>query len=162
MQVKVGFTKFQEVELLQQMEEAAFEINKKYFKDGILPGPPEEEKMKHTWRACFDDPAFELVSIYDDEELIGGARVKRFGYFNAEMELFFISPEYQGKGIGAEAFISVENLFPEVRLWCFVTPTQVVRNAAFYVNKCGYAIVEIAEYDDETDSGMYVFEKVKY
>ena len=162
MRIWVDKTKPEELDILQAMEEESFKINEKYFEGGVLPELSEDDQEKHSWKARFADPAYELFSIYDGERLIGGARAKPFGYFNAEMELFFICPEYQGKGIAAEAFIKAENMLPEVRFWCFVTPTQVTRNAAFYVNKCGYAIVEVVEYDDQTDNGMFVFEKIKY
>lgn len=162
MKIWVDKTKPEELDILQHMESEAFKINEKYFEGGVLPGPPEGEKESHTWRACYEKRDFQLASVYDGENLIGGARMRYLSDITAEMELFFICPEYQDKGIGAEAFLKVENMFPEIRIWCLLTPTEVVRNAAFYINKCGYKIVEVVAYDLKTEHGMYVFEKIKY
>ena len=40
-----------------------------------------------------------------------------------------------------------------------ITPSNVVRNVVFYVNKCGYRVVKVVGYDRETNMGDYVFEK---
>ena len=72
-----------------------------------------------------------------------------------------MSPKCQGKGLGQKALKMVEDTFPETKIWRLVTPTQVLRNAVFYVNKCGYSIVQVDEYDKNKECGMFVFEKRK-
>lgn len=47
------------------------------------------------------------------------------------------------------------------QIWRLETPTQVLRNSVFYVNKCGYKIVRVAEFDKQKEHGMSVFEKRK-
>ena len=53
----------------------------------------------------------------------------------------------------------IEENYPEVKTWRLVTPTQVLRNAVFYINKCGYSIVRVDDWDKEKECGMFVFEK---
>ena len=76
-----------------------------------------------------------------------------------EVLLFFIAPKMQGKNLGQRALKMVENMYPETRIWRLGTPTQVLRNSVFYINKCGYSIVRVDEWDKEKECGMFVFEK---
>lgn len=59
-----------------------------------------------------------------------------------ELGLLFVLPRYHGKGIGQAAWYAVERLHPEVRLWETFTPYFETRNIHFYVNCCGFRIVE--------------------
>ena len=93
---------------------------------------------------------------------------------HGELELLFIRPGLHGKGIGYAAWQAVEELHPEIDIWETVTPYFEKRNIHFYVNRCGFHIVEFYnshhpdphEYDDtdrkqDYDSdGMFRFEKV--
>ena len=89
----------------------------------------------------------------------GGAVVKDILTDKKEIVLFFISPQIQGKGYGQRALKMIEDSYPEVKIWRLVTPTQVLRNAVFYITKCGYSIVGVNEWDKEKECGMFVFEK---
>ena len=55
----------------------------------------------------------------------------------------------------------VEDTFPGTKVWRLVTPTQVLCNSVFYVNKCGYKIVRVEDFDKRTEHGVFVFEKRK-
>ena len=39
-----------------------------------------------------------------------------------------------------------------------LTERQVLRNSVFYINKCGYSIVRVNEWDKDEECGMFVFE----
>lgn len=58
------------------------------------------------------------------------------------LELFFISPEYHSLGIGTAAWRAAEKRYPDTKVWETVTPYFEERNIHFYVNKCGFHIVE--------------------
>lgn len=97
---------------------------------------------------------------------VGGLVLRTDGE-RGELELLFTLPEVHGRGIGQAAWRAVEALHPEVRLWETVTPYFEKRNIHFYVNKCGFRIVEFfcARHPD-TDHGpdgdgseMFRFEK---
>ena len=83
---------------------------------------------------------------------------------------------YSSRGIGQAAWREVERLYPETRVWETCTPYFETRNIHFYVNKCGFHIVEFfnphhpeprgpeagEENDFEGDGGgdgMFRFEK---
>lgn len=53
----------------------------------------------------------------------------------------------------------VEDYFPDTRVFRLITPSQVIRNTVFYVNKCGYRIVKVVDFDKEANTADYVFEK---
>ena len=58
------------------------------------------------------------------------------------LDLLFVSPEAHSRGIGQAAWREVERLYPETRVWETCTPYFETRNIHFYVNKCGFHVVE--------------------
>lgn len=50
--------------------------------------------------------------------------------------------EEYGRGIGFAAWQAVEATFPQVKVWQTITPYYDQRNIHFYVNRCGFRIVE--------------------
>ena len=102
---------------------------------------------------------FIVLAIYDGDTFVGGAIVEEKGDFEKNLSIFFLIVEYQSKGIGKIALDMVETYFPDARVFRLITPSQVVRNTVFYVNKCGYRIVKVVDFDKETNTADYVFEK---
>ena len=74
-------------------------------------------------------------------EKVGGV-VLKVTETRGELELLFVSPHTHSKGVGYAAWRAVERLHPEVKLWETVTPYFEKRNIHFYVNRCGFQIVE--------------------
>ena len=97
----------------------------------------------------------EAYRILLGKKKVGGV-VLRVDGDHGDLELLFVSPKAHSKGIGYAAWCAVERLHPEVRVWETVTPYFEKRNIYFYVNKCGFHIVEFLREDD----GMFRFEKV--
>lgn len=83
----------------------------------------------------------EAYRIVLDGAIVGGAVIKIEGD-HGELELLFVSPHAHSKGIGQAAWRAIERLHPEVRVWGLVTPYFETRNIHFYVNRCGFHIVE--------------------
>ena len=91
------------------------------------------------------------------------------------LDLLFVSPQAHSKGIGTAAWKEVERLYPETKVWETCTPYFETRNIHFYVNKCGFHIVEFfsSHHPDPNDpefsegcggeendgGGMFRFEK---
>ena len=114
----------------------------------------------------------EAWRIWLDGEKVGGV-VLRVEGDRGDLDLLFVSPKAHSKGIGYAAWCAVEKLHPEVRVWETVTPYFEKRNIHFYVNRCGFHIVEFfnshhpdpndPEAADQTDEqfpdGMFRFEK---
>ena len=105
-------------------------------------------------------------------EPVGGVVIRTEGE-HGHLDLFFVSPKSHNKGIGYAAWIAVERLHPEVTVWETVTPYFETRNIHFYVNRCGFHIVEFynsrhpdpndpeatEQADDQFSEGMFRFEK---
>ena len=114
--------------------------------------------------------------IREDGRIVGGLVLKiNEKTQHNELELLFVDPEVHSKGIGRAAWEQVERLYPETRVWETCTPYFETRNIHFYVNKCGFHIVEFfnshhpdprdPETGEENDyagaetDGMFRFEK---
>ena len=113
----------------------------------------------------------EAYRILCDGEPAGGIVVKTEGN-RGDLELLFVSPKVHSKGIGYSAWCEMEKLHPEVTVWETVTPYFETRNIHFYVNRCGFHIVEFfnshhpdpndpdsGNIDDQLHEGMFRFEK---
>ena len=114
----------------------------------------------------------EAYRIISDGKPAGGIVVKVDGT-RGDLELLFVSPKVHSKGIGYSAWREMEKLHPEVKIWETVTPYFEKRNIHFYVNRCGFHIVEffnshhpdpndpdIGEIvDEQFPDGMFRFEK---
>ena len=88
-----------------------------------------------------------------------------------ELELLFVDPDVHSKGIGYAAWCAVEKKYPQVKVWETCTPYFEKRNIHFYINRCGFHIVEFfhAKHPDshvpesggdDSFDGMFRFEKV--
>lgn len=115
----------------------------------------------------------EAYCIVVDDEKVGGVVIKVEGE-KGDLELLFVSPSAHSKGIGYAAWCEVERLHPEIKVWETVTPYFEQRNIHFYVNRCGFHIVEFfnkyhpdpddpemrtEEPDEQFPTGMFRFEK---
>ncbi len=85
----------------------------------------------------------ESFHIVANGEIVGGVVVviNRETQHNS-LELFFIRHSSHSKGIGRAAWEAIEKKYPETKVWETVTPYFERRNIHFYVNKCGFKIVE--------------------
>ena len=115
-----------------------------------------------TYRIVLDGQKVGGVVLQIDKEAAKG-----------ELELLFVLPECHSKGIGQAAWKAVEAMHPEIRVWETITPYFEKRNIHFYVNRCGFHIVEfwnkhqqgpaVPEEMEENwseDDEMFVFRKV--
>ena len=114
----------------------------------------------------------EAYRIISDGQKVGGLVIRVNGS-RGELDLIFVSPKIHGKGIGYAAWREVEKLHPEVKVWETVTPYFEKRNIHFYVNRCGFHIVEFYNShhpdpndpdkdiptDEQCPEGMFRFEK---
>lgn len=93
--------------------------------------------------ACIDDAENETYRIVADGEIVGGVilKIDRVTAHN-HLEILFVNPEAHSRGIGFGAWCAVEALHPETKIWETCTPYFEKRNIHFYVNKCGFHIVE--------------------
>ena len=114
----------------------------------------------------------EAYRIMHDGKPVGGVVIKLDGD-RGDLDLLSVSPKVHSKGIGYAAWCAVEKMHPEVEVWETVTPYFEKRNIHFYVNRCGFHIVEFynghhqdpnepdmdGEEGDEGPDEMFRFEK---
>lgn len=110
--------------------------------------------------------------IMQDGQPVGGVVIRVDGA-RGDPDLLFVSPKAHSRGIGYAAWCAVEQLHPEVTVWETVTPYFEKRNIHFYVNRCGFHIVEFynshhpdpndpdagQQMDEQFPNGMFRFEK---
>ncbi|GEO80420.1 GNAT family N-acetyltransferase [Pararhodospirillum oryzae] len=108
---------------------------------GSLPdGPiPSDDDLDQS----FASPGAEALHVLDQGRKVGGAIVT----INQEthrntLDLFFIKLGEHGHGLGLRAWQAIERRYPDTRVWETHTPLFETRNIHFYVNKCGFKIVE--------------------
>lgn len=115
--------------------------------------------------------------IREDGKIVGGLVLT----INEEtqhnhLDLLFVTPGEHSKGVGTAAWKEAERLYPGTKVWETCTPYFETRNIHFYVNKCGFQIVEFFNrhhpdphdpetgeennYDGEDFDGMFRFEKL--
>ena len=108
------------------------------FGDDNRPVLPREDVTK-----SFDAEGAESYKIIHDDENVGGAILQINSETNRnELMLFYIKLGCHSKGLGLAAWKAIEKLHPETTVWETVTPYFEKRNIHFYVNKCGFKIVE--------------------
>ena len=98
---------------------------------------------RQTIEECIDDPRNETYRIMHDGNAVGGViiQIDPETHHN-HLEILFVSPDAHSKGIGYGAWQAVEALHPDTKVWETCTPYFEKRNIHFYVNKCGFHIVE--------------------
>ncbi|HBF7898020.1 GNAT family N-acetyltransferase [Clostridioides difficile] len=116
--------------------------------------------------------AYRIVDEADN--FVGGAVIK-VEADKGNLDLLFVSPSVHSKGIGYAAWCEIEKLYPEVKKWETITPYFEQRNIHFYVNRCGFHIVEFfnkfhpdpnetdmdfEESNEQFPDGMFRFEKI--
>ena len=86
------------------------------------------------------------------------------------LDLLYVKYGTQAKGMGYAIWSAIEKRHPETKIWETCTPYFEKRNIHFYVNKCGFHIVEfLNEHNPAPDvpedfigdggEGMFIFQK---
>ena len=84
-----------------------------------------------------------VLNITLNHKKIGGiiVRIDEAGRHGV-LEILYLYQEYHNRGLGQTVLEHIEDRFPKVRKWELITPYFEKRNIHFYVNKCGFHIVE--------------------
>lgn len=113
----------------------------------------------------------ETYRIVVDGKKVGGVVIKIDGN-KGDLDLLFVAPNVHSRGVGYAAWCEIEKMHPEVKIWETVTPYFEQRNIHFYVNRCGFHIVEFfnkyhpdpemltEDSDEQYPAGMFRFEKI--
>ena len=143
--------------------------------------------VQHTWNSMGEIISRKTIEnsidngvayrIREDDKIVGGMVLT----INEEtqhnhLDLLFVTPGEHSKGVGTAAWKEAERLYPGTKVWETCTRYFETRNIHFYVNKCGFQIVEFFNrhhpdphdpetgeeynYDGEDFDGMFRFEKL--
>ena len=107
-----------------------------------------------------------------DGTMVGGAIV----VINEEsqhnhLDFLYVKHGTQSQGVGKQMWDEIEILHPKTNVWETCTPYFEKRNIHFYVNKCGFHIVEFwngkhpdpnmpEDYCGDGSEGMFRFQKI--
>lgn len=115
--------------------------------------------------SLYTDGAIAYKAVSEGKTVGGAVVVTDDRTQHNHLDLLYVKYGTQSKGIGKMIWDSIESLYPETKVWETCTPYFDKRNIHFYVNKCGFYIVE---YKPETDTkefigdggeGMFIFKK---
>ena len=106
-----------------------------------------------------------------DGNMVGGAIVVIDNETqHNHLHFLYVKYDIQTKGVGFLIWNQIEKLHPKTKVWETCTPYFEKRNIHFYVNKCGFHIVEYQckynhrlepneNFSNEESDGMFVFQK---
>lgn len=107
-------------------------------KDSTETGPiPSDKDIQYALSA----EGVVIRHLIMADEQVGGV-VLRMNEKTQRNEVDFFYIHAHGKGIGTKAWAAIETAFPKTKVWELHTPYFEKRNIHFYVNKCGFHIVE--------------------
>ena len=141
-------------ENLVYLEELKYEDREKFiadlqaaFKVAVIEEFGDEEDgeviTKEEIEESLDGKGAEAYHIVHNGERVGGTVISIDAETNHNsLDLLFVNPNTHSKGIGLSAWKAIEELHPETEVWETHTPYFEKRNIHFYVNKCGFNIVE--------------------
>ena len=170
MNLELKKIKSQEIEFFQQKMTESFQsgVMERFGDLSAAPIPPEEDLFR-----CSQNKNCDLWAIMLDGVPAGAAVIERNAVTGRyALDLLFVFKEFINKRIGFNAWQLIESTYQEAKIWEIHTPYFERRNIHFYVNKCGFKIVEFfneshrevehdltEEFKDINTSGFFRFEK---
>lgn len=170
MKISLGTVKESEYPQFQRELQDAFEYSvvEKFGEVGKEHIPPDADVQESLYA-----PNAAIYHIICDGEKVGGVvlQINEVTQHNS-VDLFFVSTKKQSLGLGYTAWKAIEEKYPNTKVWELGTPYFETRNINFYVNKCGFHIVEFynkhhpdphmsSESEDlPGNDGFFRFEKV--
>lgn len=120
---------------IQEAFQKAYEAEFGKFEKTILPAEDIEES--------FEANGSEAYVAEVDGKRVGGTitvidELTGFG----SLHLLYVKSDLQNSGYGYEIWKTIEELHPETKIWETHTPYYDKRNIHFYINRCGFKIVE--------------------
>lgn len=110
---------------------------------------PNDEEF---WENINSMGAVSYKIVYHKEQIGGVVLTINKETQQNSLDFLFVDPKYQDKKVGSKIWHLIEKLYPKTRVWETYTPYFDQRNIHFYVNKCGFCIVEyFCEYHKEQE-----------
>lgn len=123
---------------------------------------------RNTIEQTIDEPNAEAYRIVYNGMAVGGVVIRiDHNTLRGDLDLLFVAPHAHNHRIGYSAWCEVEHIHPEIKVWETMTPYFEKRNIHFYVNRCGFHIVEFfhehhqdPNFPSDASDEMFRFEKV--
>lgn len=148
-----------DIEELTPIMKASFDADTRMHTDLEEDGPSGYDNGKLL---CFlmnlEDS--ESKVIYYNDEMIGEYTIIRKNDIYT-LDMLFISPDYESKGLGTRVLNDIEKSYDGVKTWIVETPSYSKRNHYFY-EKAGFRRIREKIYDDGSKSLIFSKHKKKY
>ena len=141
-----------DAETLVGLQIAAFHYDSVLYPEVEVGGPPGYDSVEQMLEKIQQD---ETYKIMDGETCVGGMVTfgKAAGHYH--LDVIFLDPAAQNRGIGTLAMQFLEQTYP-VSVWTLDTPKWAVRNQHFY-EKFGF--VKQYEFDHGDGTPLIAYEK---
>lgn len=96
----------------------------------------------HIDRSLNTVGAFAFEAVVDGKMAGGAVVIIDEGTQHNHLDFLYVKNDVQNKGIGQKIWTAIESRFPDTIVWETATPYFERRNIHFYVNRCGFQIVE--------------------
>lgn len=84
--------------------------------------------------------SFPKEIVISDNTPVGVISVEETGDEIYYIGCLCVVPEYQGKGIGTQAFGHILSVYPDWKKFVLITPADKEKNIRFYTEKCGFKV----------------------
>lgn len=167
-----------ELQRLREENLRQFKRDMQYsFQKGAIDalGETEDEILpeSHIDRSLKEKGAVAYQAVLDGEYVGGAIVIIDEETQRNHLDFLFVKVGVQSKGVGQLIWKEIERLYPDTKVWETHTPYFEKRNIHFYVNKCGFHIVEFfnkyhkdpneeedeSSYKEEYFDGFFRFEK---
>jgi ribosomal protein S18 acetylase RimI-like enzyme len=125
-----------DAETLVKVQIAAFHHDSVLYPDVPQGGPPGYTSVETALQKMREDEFYKIIA---DGQIVGGFVIFDVGNGHYHLDVIFIDPAYQDRGIGTQAIQFMEQTYP-ASLWTLNTPAYAIRNQHFY-EKHGYVKV---------------------
>ena len=123
------------IEIMQKSFQKGFEDEFGLYEKMILPEADIDTSLNAEGAVAY--------KVVENDEIIAGTIVNINTKTNHNhLDILFVKVGVQSKGIGMFIWNEIEKLYPNTKMWETYTPYYEKRNIHFYVNKCGFKIVE--------------------
>lgn len=131
--------------LLAEDQEEFIRRNQAAFLEALAEEMPEGQEVisREEVLESLQAPQAQAFQVYWQDDLVGGVVVQIDPETKRNfLDLLFIDGGHKGQGLGLKIWQAIEQAYPETEVWETHTPHFEIRNIHFYVNKCGFQIVE--------------------
>lgn len=125
-------------------------------------GPPGYNQLQHHIELAESSAYARPHTYYKilwEQNIIGGIVVSTDDGISCHLDLVFLAPDYQDRGIGARCLTFLDEQYPGAKRWALETPSCCTRNQHFY-EKHGYIKTGEKQYNPD-DFPAFQYERTR-